>query len=188
MQIKITTESPDNLKRDGLALGFFMDERPPRGTCGLVDWRLNGLISKELARGHIAGRFMEKILVTSPSRISVSRIFLFGLGYLSDLTYDRLYLAGYHLSETMDGIGCKDFVFNLPAAGRCHLDVPGMTEAMVRGCFDFLSKDIEKWATASTGILVEESHLEDVITGLQNFKRNVRDVSVIEIEGLKKSS
>ena len=48
------------------------------------------------------------------------------------------------------------------------------------GCPQF-SKDIEKWAAFSTAILARESHLEDVITGLENFKRNVRDVSVIEI-------
>lgn len=181
MQIKITTESPDTLKREGLALGFFMDERPPRGACGLVDWRMNGLISREIAQGHIAGTFMEKIFITSPSRLAISKILLIGLGALHELTCERLYLSAYLLSETMDGIGCNDFVFNLPAAGRCHLGISDMAEAMVRGCFDFLSKDIEKWATASTGILAEESHLEDVITGLQNFKSHVRDVSIINI-------
>ena len=181
MHIRITTESPDTLMREGLALGFFMDERPPKGDCGLVDWRMNGLISRELARGHITGTFMEKILITSRSRIPAEKIFLFGLGLLSELTYDRLYLTGYHISETMDGLGCKDFAFNLPAVGRYHLSVPGMTEAMMTGCFDYVSKDIEKWAAFSTAILARESHLADVITGLENFKRNTRDVSVIEI-------
>jgi hypothetical protein len=181
MHIKITTESPDTLNREGLALGLFMDERPPKGACGLVDWRMNGLISREIVRGHITGAFMEKTLIASRSRIPASKIFLFGLGLLSELTYDRLYLTGHHLSETMDGLGCKDFAFNLPAAGRCHLSVSGITEAMITGCFDYLSKDIEKWATASTCIMADEPHLEDVFTGLENFQRNTRDVSVIEI-------
>lgn len=181
MLIQITTEAPDDLKREGLALGFFMDERPPKGACGLVDWRMNGLISREIARGHITGTFMEKILIAARSRIPASKIFLFGLGLLSELTYDRLNLAGYHMSETMDGLGCKDFAFNLPAAGRCCIDISGMTEAMITGCFEYFSKDIEKWAAASTSILVDGSHLKDVITGLENFQRNTRDVSVIEM-------
>jgi len=181
MKIKITTDSPDTLNGDVLALGLFMDDRPPKGHCGLVDWRLNGLISREIARGHISATFKEKTLIDSSSRITVSKILLFGLGRLSQLTYDKLYHTGYQLSEAMAGILCKDFIFNIPAAGLCPLTVPEMTESIIRGCYDFLSKDIEKWATSSTGILVHESYIEDVVAGLQNFKHNVRDVSVIEI-------
>ena len=180
MQIKITTDSPDTLDREGLAFGIFTDDRPPKGHCGLVDWRLNGLISMEIARGHISATFLEKTLIVSPSRIHASTILLLGLGALSEITFDRLCLTGYLLAETMDGLGCKDFAFNIPAAGNCHLDVPTITEAMITGCFDFLSRDIEKWATFSTGILTHESYLEDVIKGLQNFRHNVRDISVIE--------
>jgi len=184
MRIKITTESLDTLAREGLAMGFFSDERPPKGHCGFVDWRLNGMISREIALGHISGTFMEKILIATPPRIAASMILLWGMGPLAELTHDKLYLAGYHLSQTMDGIGCNDFVFNLPAAGRCHLPVSEITESMIRGCFDFLSRDIEKWAISSTTILADESYLNDVLSGLHNFKSNTRDVSIIEIEGL----
>jgi hypothetical protein len=59
-----------------------------------------------------------------------------------------------------------------------------MTESIIRGCFDFLSQDIEKWASNRTTILTKEDYLEDVLCGLQNFKVNSRDVSIIEIEGL----
>lgn len=183
MRIKITTESLDTLNREGLALGFFSDERPPKGLCGFVDWRLNGIISRELARGRISGKFMEQILIATPPRIGASKIVLWGMGPFTELTYKRLYLTGLNMSQIMDGMGCTDFAFTLPAAGRCHLPVSGMTESMIRGCFDFLSRDIEKWATSSTTILAKDSYLEDVLSGLQNFKLNTRDVSIIEIEG-----
>jgi hypothetical protein len=183
MRIKITTESLDTLNREGLVLGFFSDERPPKGHCGFVDWRLNGMISRELARGHISGEFMEKILIATPPRIGALKIVLWGMGPFTELTYEKLYLTGFNVSQIMDGMGCTDFVFTLPAAGRCHLPVSGMTESMIRGCFDFLSRDIEKWATSSTTILAKDSYLEDVLCGLQNFKLNTRDVSIIEIEG-----
>lgn len=183
MRIKITTESLDTLSRDGLALGFFADERPPRGHCGFVDWRLNGMISRELARGHISAAFMEKILIASSQRIPASKILLLGMGPLAELSDDKLHQAGYHLSETMDGILCNDFAFSLPAAGRCHLSVSAITESMVRGCFDFLSRNIEKWATSSTTILADASNLEDVVSGLNNFRIKARDISIIEIEG-----
>jgi len=185
MRIKISTESLDTLAREGLALGFFSDERPPRGYCGFVDWRLNGMISRELARGHISGTFMEQILIASPPRIGPSKILLWGMGALTEITPDKMYLTGYHLSQIMDGIRCNDFAFSIPAAGRCHLPISGMTESIIRGCFDFLAKDIEKWAANRTTILANETYLEDVLSGLHNFKLNSRDVSIIEIEGLQ---
>jgi len=184
MRIKITTESPDTLTREGLALGFFIDERPPRGKCGLIDWRLNGLISRELARGRITGTFMEKVLIATSPRVPAAKIMLMGMGTLAELTYEKLYLAGYHLSKDMDGLLCREFAFNLPAAGRCHLSISGMAEAMIRGCFDFLSSDIEKWATCSTTVLTDAAYLKEVIDGVNSFRCNVRDVSVIEIEGV----
>jgi len=183
MRIKISTESLDTLDREGLALGFFSDERPPKGYCGFVDWRLNGMISRELARGRISGEFTEQILIATPPRISASKIMLWGMGLLTELTYEKLYLTGLNLSQIMDSIHCTDFAFSLPAAGRCHLPVPGMTESMIRGCFDFLSRDIEKWATSATTILANDSYLGDVLSGLHSFKLNTRDVSIIEIEG-----
>ena len=184
MRIKITTESLDTLNREGLALGLFSDERPPRGHCGFVDWRLNGMISRELCCGHISASFREQILIASPPRIPASKILLLGMGSLAELTHEKLYNAGYSMSRAMDGIGCNDFAFGLPAAGRCNLTVSEMTESMIRGCFDFLSKDIEKWAASSTTIIADESYLEDVLSGLHNFKLHTRDISIIEIEGL----
>jgi Cytosol aminopeptidase family, N-terminal domain len=183
MRIKITTESLDTLNREGLALGFFLDDRPPKGHCGFVDWRLNGMISRELAQGHISAAFMEKIMIASSRRIAASKILLLGMGLLDELTDDKLYQAGYHLSETMDSVLCSDFAFNLPAAGRCHLPVSAITESVVRGRFDFVSRDIEKWATSSTTILADESYLDDVVSGLNNFRINSRDISIIEVEG-----
>ena len=58
MQIKLTTESLDRLPHECLVLGFFSDERPPRGNGGFVDWRLNGLVSRLIADGKIRNVFI----------------------------------------------------------------------------------------------------------------------------------
>ncbi len=183
MRIKITTESLDTLSCECLALGFFSDERPPRGYCGFVDWRVNGMISREIARGRLSGQFMEQTLFAPPPRIGASKILLWGMGPVTELTNEKLHLTGHNLSQIMENIRCSDFAFSIPAAGRCPLPVSGMTESIIRGRFDFLSQDIEKWASSSTTILADESYLEDVLAGLNNFRCSARDVSIIEIEG-----
>lgn len=181
MQIRISTKSLDVLDHEGLVLGFFSDERPPRGYCGLVDWRLNGVISTKMAKGKITGVFMEKVLIAPYQRIPSSKILLFGLGKSTELTCDTLYMAGYNISETITKIGCKDFAFDIPVVGRCSLEVPLMTEAMIAGCFDFLSKDIEELNSVLPCVLGDESCFDEIVLGLHKFKVSVKERGRVEI-------
>lgn len=181
MQIRISTEPPDVLNNEGLVLGFFSDERPPKGYCGLVDWRLNGMISTKIAKGKITGLFMEKVLIAPHQRIPSSKVLLFGLGKSTELTYDTLYTAGYNISHTITKIGCVDFAFDIPAAQRCNLEVPLMTEAMITGCFDFISENIEDLNSVSPCVLGDESCLDEVILGLHKFKVGVKGKGRIDI-------
>jgi len=171
MKIKITTASPDALNHDTLILGFFSDERPPRGYCGLVDWRLNGMISNAIAGGRISGIFLEKLACAFPERIRVSRLLLFGLGALSELTCDKLYNAGYEMARTVIGIGATDLALPVPAAGRGPLSLDGMTEAMITGIFDGLGRAPEKLPTVILEIPGEPDHTRDTRRGVDLFRR-----------------
>ena len=66
MQLNLSTENPDLPKHKCLALGIFADEKPPRGICGFVDWRLNGMISSAIKEGRIKGELEEKIVIPFP--------------------------------------------------------------------------------------------------------------------------
>ena len=173
MKIKISTASPDALNHDTLILGFFSDERPPRGYCGLVDWRLNGMISTEIARGRISGDFLEKLLYAFPKRIRISRLLLFGLGSLSELTYDRLYNAGYEMARTVSGIRATDLVLPVPAAGRGALKLSGMVEAMLTGLFDGFACKPEELPAIRLEIPVKADHADEIRAGAGFFRQRV---------------
>lgn len=173
MKIRITTASPDELHHDTLILGFFSDERPPRGYCGWVDWRLNGIISTEIARGKISGRFPEKLLYAYPRRIRVSRLLLFGMGLLAELTYDHLYNTGYEMARTLSGIQTPDMVLPMPAAGRGSLKLPEMTDALVTGLFDGFARKAEELPTLRLEIPVRATQREETMKGLTLFRRRV---------------
>jgi hypothetical protein len=173
MKVKISTASPDALNHDTLILGFFSDERPPRGYCGLVDWRLNGMISTEIAQGKISGDFPEKLLYAYPPRIRISRLLLFGLGSLSELTYDHLYNAGYEMARTVSGIQTTDLVLPMPAAGRGSLKLPGMTDAMITGLFDGFSCKREELTTLRLEIPTKTAHTDEICAGLHLFQQRV---------------
>jgi hypothetical protein len=177
MKIKISTASPDALNHDTLILGFFSDERPPRGYCGLVDWRLNGMISTEINRGRISGDFPEKLLYAYPQRIRVSRLLLFGLGSLSELTYDRLYNTGYEMARTVSGIQATDLVLPVPAAGRGSLKLRGMTDALITGLFDGFSCKREELSTLRLEIPAKADHTDEIRAGLDLFRQRVGEAS-----------
>jgi hypothetical protein len=182
MTIRIKTGTLDELSQDGVALGFFSDERPPRGGVGLADWRMNGALSRQMADGRLAGSYLEKVLIATNGRLPSSRILLIGLGNLSDLTYDTLYMAGYTFAETIGTLGWDDFAFEVPAACRSTLEMPIMTEAVMTGFFDAFSKDIGRLETLSPVLLIGEEMKPAILAGVERFRKNTRDIIPVEME------
>ncbi len=181
MQIKVTTESLDRLPHECLVLGFFSDERPPRGNGGFVDWRLNGLISRLIADGKIRGDFTERVLIDTHSRIPPQKIVLFGLGKRRELSYETLQEAGARMAETAVRIHCYDFAVEVPGAGRSLLEVAEMTTAFTTGMFDYLSANLEHLSTVTPCLLSDETFFQKTLLGIHKLRLNVKDKVQIDI-------
>ena len=181
MQIKVTTESLDRLDHECLVLGFFSDERPPRGNGGFVDWRLNGLVSRLIAEGTIRGEFSERVLIGPQRRIPPRKIVLFGLGRRRDLSYETLRDAGARMAETAVRMHCYDFAVEVPAADRSLLEPAEMTTHFTTGMFDFLSGDLDALAAATPCLLSDESYFQKTLLGIHKLRLNVRDKVQIDI-------
>ena len=185
MRLNLSTENPDLPKHKCLAIGIFADEKPPRGICGFIDWRLNGLISKEIKQGRIGGEFKEKIIIPFLPRIGSEILLLFGLGNVSDINYDKIYNAAYLVTQTVDGMALDSFAFDLYGEGRLSLVTSNIMEAAVTGIFDFLSSDIEKLSRMKTCAVTSSSNLQAVSQGLRQFKTNVDDRGSVDISSLE---
>lgn len=181
MRIHVTTESLDRLRRECLVLGFFSDERPPRGNGGFVDWRLNGLVSRLIAEGRIRGDFSERVLIESQRRIPPQKIVLFGLGKRGELSYETLREAGARMTETAVRIHCFDFAVEVPAADRSLLEAAEMTTAFTTGMFEFLSGDPRARAAAEPCLLSDESLFQKTLLGIHKLRLNVRDKAQLDI-------
>ena len=187
MQITFSTENPDLPKHKCLALGIFADEKPPRGICGLIDWRLNGMISREIKQGMISGEFKEKIAIPFPQRIGAEMLLLFGLGNSYDINYDKIYNAAYLIAEAVEGMSLHNFAFELLGESRSRLITSNIVEAMITGFFDFLSADIEKLSSMTACVVTSPAHLQEVSAGIQQFKTNVQDKGSVVVGELEKS-
>jgi len=184
MDLTITAKPADVLRHECVVCGFFLNERPPKGHCGLVDWRLNGIISKLIKKGTLSGAFTEKVLITPTFRIPSSKILLFGLGNSTDLTYERVYEAGHNISHTVTGIDCYDTAFDIPEPGRCNLDVAKMTTAMISGYIDGFFQSRSHMKSVSVCVMGDEPYRDEITLGANQFKVNVKDrVKVMIVEG-----
>jgi hypothetical protein len=181
MQLNLSTENPDLPKHKCLALGIFADEKPPRGICGFIDWRLNGMISREIKEGRIGGEFAEKIVIPFPRRIGAEILLLFGLGNLSEINYDKLYNAAYSITKSVDGMALNSFAFELYGEGRSNLVTSNIVESMITGIFDFLSTDVEKLGRMSVCAVTSSINVQEVSQGIKQFKTNVNDRGSVDI-------
>jgi len=175
MQLNLSTENPDLPKHKCLALGIFADEKPPCGICGFIDWRLNGMISREIKQGRIGGEFAEKIVIPFPRRIGTEMLLLFGLGNIAQINYDKIYNAAYAVSQSVDGMALHSFAFDLYGEGRFNLITSDIVEAMITGIFDFLSTDVEKLSSMNVCAVTSSINIPEVSKGIKQFKTNVND-------------
>lgn len=185
MQINLSTQPPDLQKHKCLALGFFSDEKPPRGTCGVIDWRLNGMISQYIKTKHITGELKEKVAIPCPEAVRSDLVVLIGMGALADYSYDRAYNAAHEIGGTMDKMKVREFAFDLPGSGRSALTIAGLVEAMITGFFDYYSEDISKLAVAKVCLVVSENDLTSVAQGITQFHKNVRHLGSVDFSALE---
>jgi hypothetical protein len=181
MQIHLSTEPPDLPKHKCLALGIFSDEKPPRGICGFIDWRLNGLISHQIKQGKIGGKFAEKVIFPFPPRIGSEILMLFGLGNRATANYDKIQTAAYQIISAIDNMLLNSFAFDLLGENRISMDTAEIAQAMVTGFFDYLSKDEEKLTKITPCMITSAGHLKEVSIGIKNFQTKVRNISTVKI-------
>ncbi len=83
--VRIVAQAPDRMDAEVVVGFFFEDQRPVGGAAALLDWRLNGLLSRSLVDGSASGRIGEYILVGNNGKLQASWILFAGGGRLQDL-------------------------------------------------------------------------------------------------------
>ena len=120
-------EALDELQAGCLVLTCFADDRPLRGLTGLVDWRLNGQLSRLMQRDFIDGHFHEARLTPIGGRLPFDRLLLVGMGKRSEFNAQRFEDTCRFCFETLVKLPTLDFAMCLP--GRVGLDV-GLRQAL----------------------------------------------------------
>ncbi len=136
-----------------LVLTSFLDDRPLRGLTGLIDWRLNGQVSRLMLRDFIDCHYQEVLLTPISGRLPFDRLLLVGLGKRSDFHAQRFEDVCRFCFATLQGLGETRFAMALP--GRIGLDV-GLRQALL-GWRRALSEAFADEAYADLDLVLLES-------------------------------
>lgn len=85
IQLKISNHPLDEISSQLSLVTAFQDVRPLKGRAGLVDWRLNGRLSKFMREQKFKGEKGEALLMPSRGRIDSSELMILGLGKKSEI-------------------------------------------------------------------------------------------------------
>lgn len=158
-----------------LVLTCFADDRPLRGLTGLVDWRLNGQLSRLLQRGFIDGHYQEVMLTPIAGRLPFDRLLLVGMGRRAEFHAQRFEDTCRFCFRTLVSLHVLRFAMALP--GRVGLDV-GLRQALA-GWRRALAESFapEYLAGLEVTILETPEVQRELVESMRLLERELRDLT-----------
>ncbi|HCU24898.1 MAG TPA: hypothetical protein DF383_07765 [Deltaproteobacteria bacterium] len=85
IQLKITSDAIDEVENHLAVVLAYQNVRPLKGQAGLVDWRLNGMLSELIIDSRFSGKRGEALLMPLHGRLSAKELVVFGLGHRQEV-------------------------------------------------------------------------------------------------------
>lgn len=104
----------DQLGGDAVAVLFFEDQRPLRGPCAVLDWRLDGALTRALFDGELTGRAGEHAVYQGTIKVRSDWILFVGGGKWDGLCTDTYASLVGHLLTIAWQAGFRDLSLCLP--------------------------------------------------------------------------
>ncbi len=186
MDVILSKVTVDAQESDVLVIGFFRDERPLRGSTGLIDWRLNGMLSRLLAEKKLTGDWKETTLIPSQGRVTPRMILLLGLGEVREYSYLRVRELCAQLLETLKKLDASEVCLSLPHEENDNVDCGKLAEVLIEGiadCFDLNGYSFNReWIERLRLCFAEgEENFLEILLGLQTAKSILEEQTQIRI-------
>src|SRR5690606_30370316 len=88
--------------------------RPPRGSAGLLDYRLDGRISAVLRDGTFTGAVGEKLLLSGKPKLPFDKLLLYGMGAAGSFNHQIYAGLVDDLLKSLADLGVRRAVVELP--------------------------------------------------------------------------
>jgi hypothetical protein len=113
-----------------LACAMWSDERPMRGLCGLLDWRLAGRLSALAQSGFLAGSLGEALLVPGKPQLPFEKVLVLGMGPRVDFGDDAFRSVVTRLLRALEGLRVRRAVVELPGRASDAIAAERATEIL----------------------------------------------------------
>lgn len=98
----------DQLPGDAVVALYFSDLRPLEGPAALLDWRLDGQLTRMLLSGEVAGRAGEHVILQSNGKLAAKWVMFIGGGKWHGLCRETHAALVRHMLSVARQAGCKD--------------------------------------------------------------------------------
>lgn len=95
MKLAFTSENIDKINTELVVFMHYEDDKPFTELLGLVDWRVNGRISRFVQDKGYEGKPKEMLLLPSESRLKADQVLIVGLGKRENFHQD-------HINQVLD--------------------------------------------------------------------------------------
>ena len=127
--LEIVDLPADRLPGEALVVPLFEDQRPLAGPVAVVDWRLDGVLTRMILAGELSGRSGERLAVQTNAKFAAPWVLLAGGGPWRVLDRAAYLQLIERLLKTAAKAGVKEVALCLPPAQ--FVDPPEL-ERMVR--------------------------------------------------------
>ena len=174
MKSRLSSAQIDKTGTEAIVLLFFSDERPLKGASGLIDWRMNGAISRLIAGGMIKGERGESILMVPKSRIKAGKILMAGLGKSSELNKDALSESAGALMKQLVKIGVNKFSISLPPEPLLPIKTRDAARAVVEGMISAAEKEKINHSKIFATISMDSAFLQEAKLELDKLNKELK--------------
>jgi len=114
ISLEIVDLPADQLPGDALLVPFFEDQRPLDGPAAVVDWRLDGMLTRMALEGKLVGRIGERLALQGNAKIVSPWVLIGGGGRWRSLDRDSYLDLVDRLLKMASKAGIQELALCLP--------------------------------------------------------------------------
>lgn len=102
MKLNLTSQPIDKIPTEIVVLTHYQDDVPFKSELGLLDWRINGRLSRFIQDKHYVGKAKELLLMPSEKRLNAPEVMILGLGLKEGFQQDHIGQVIDFMLQTLD--------------------------------------------------------------------------------------
>lgn len=177
MEFKVTAEPIDELTVDTIVLSAFSEERPLKGSSGLIDWRTCGRLSRMIMDRDFGAERFETLLFPSEGRLRPVKVLIIGLGSRADYDFEAYSEVMAYTIQSVANMHVFDFAIPLPGVGLAGLDYSLATKRLIEEVLFKYRDHKERLDDLKVTIVAGSHRLREIGAVLNKHARSQRDGS-----------